>query len=62
MFVFTVSPPITMLPVKSPSTLSVAVAPNSVYVSPTLRLTVAEPFNVMTGASVSGPLPSIITV
>ena len=37
-----------------PSTLSDAVAPGSVNVSPTVRLMVEEPVNVIDGAVVSG--------
>jgi hypothetical protein len=37
----------------SPSTVSKAVAPCSVYVSPTFRFIVWSPFNVIPGASVS---------
>ena len=39
--------------VKSPSTSSVAVAPGSVKVSPTVRLMVEEPVSVITGGVVS---------
>jgi hypothetical protein len=38
----------------SPSSLSTAVAHCSTYVSPTVNVTVELPFNVITGASVSG--------
>jgi hypothetical protein len=37
-----------------PSTLSTTVAPSSVYVPPTRRVTVVDPLTVMTGAVVSG--------
>ena len=39
--------------VRSPSTSSVAVAPGSVKVSPTVRLMVEEPVSVITGGIVS---------
>ena len=43
----------TILLVKSPSKLSVAVAPASVYVSPTSTEILAEPVNVIVGATSS---------
>ena len=52
MFVSTL-PVVEIFAVISPSLLSVAVAPCSVYVSPTVRLMVASPVNVITGASES---------
>ena len=45
-------PEVVIEEVRSPSTLSVAVAPGSVKVSPTVRLMVEEPVNVITGAVV----------
>ena len=59
--VFT-TPVFTILEVKLPSILSLAVAPCSTYVSPTFKLSIEAPFKVITGATVSGPEPSIITV
>ena len=47
---------ITILFVIFPSTLSFAVAPASVYVSPTERVIDAWPFNAITGGVVSGGL------
>ena len=46
-------PEVVIEEVRSPSTLSVAVAPGSVKVSPTVRLIVEEPVKVITGAVVS---------
>ena len=50
--VFT-APVVTILEVKLPSILSLAVAPCSEYVSPTFKLSVDEPISVITGATVS---------
>ena len=46
-------PEVVIEEVRSPSTSSVAVAPESVKVSPTVKLMVEEPVNVITGAVVS---------
>ena len=46
-------PLVTIALVRFPSKLSVAVAPNSVYTSPTFKSIVAFPFSVITGAVVS---------
>ena len=47
--------------VRSPSTPSVAVAPGSVKVSPTVKLIVEEPVNVITGTVVSAAALTVIT-
>ena len=59
MFTF---PDVTIDVVRFPSVLSVAVAPNSLYVSPTFKFIVDEPFNVITGAVVSATAFAILIV
>ena len=59
--VFTVDT-VTILEVKSPSELSVAVAPASVYSDPTSTVTVASPSIVITGIVVSKTCTVLVTV
>ena len=58
----TVSPPITIFAEISPSTLSIAVPPSSVYAAPWFTSVGDVPFKVIIGGVVSGPAPSIIMV
>ena len=58
---FTVSPPTMILDVKLPSTLSEAVAPCSVYVSPIVKLIVDAPFKLIIGAMVSAATITVLT-
>ena len=55
-------PLIEILEVKSPSTLSRAVAPCSVYGSPTLRFIVESPIKVIIGGTVSATTFTVLFI